>query len=233
MCINTWILGDEPSHKMPSSPIGHFSNPEPLNDFNDISSPEMCDCQNQLGHWDWNGVPHQKLPDSCKRSMGINIDNAPTSDRKGELISDGLRGRNWHTWKVDSDGDTSVTESESDGDTSVTESESNGNTSVIESDPDQEWSSGKINILKSYKGLKKWVVIEQAVQKDSIGNASGDLKDITNKVDATNPTCTKGRKRRLSEDENLGIMTCKKSKVSVHVRIFTCKINAFKRRTFA
>jgi hypothetical protein len=98
MHINIWILCDEPSHKMPSSPIGHFPNPEPLNDFNDISSfktqPEMCDCQNQLGHWDWNGVPHEKLPELCKRSMGINIDNAPTSHRKGELISGGLQGRN-------------------------------------------------------------------------------------------------------------------------------------------
>jgi hypothetical protein len=103
-------------------------------------------------------------------------------------------------------------------------------------DPDQEWTNGKINILKLYKGLKKWVVIGQAVQKDSISNASGDLKDITNEVDAANPTCTKGRKRRLSEDENLGIMTCKRSKVSVYVRIFTfCEINVLKRRkqTFA
>jgi hypothetical protein len=48
-----------------------------------------------------------------------------------------------------------VTESESHGDTSVTESESNGNTSVIESDPDQEWTSGKIKILKLDKALKK------------------------------------------------------------------------------
>jgi hypothetical protein len=77
--------------------------------------------------------------------------------------------------------------------------------------------------------------IEQAVQKDSISNASGDPKDITNKVDAGNPTCTKGHKRRLLEDENLSIMTCKKSKVSVHARLFTYEINVFKRRkrTFA
>ena len=109
--------------------------------------------------------------------MGININNTPTSDRTGKLISDGLQSGNLHTWKVDSDGDTSVTESESNGDTSVTESESNGDTSVtesesngdtsvteskydgnisvIESDPDQEWSNGKINISRLYKGLKK------------------------------------------------------------------------------
>ena len=65
---------------------------------------------------------------------------------------------------------------------------------------------------------------------DPISNASGDLKDVMNKDDATNPTCTKGRKRRLSGDKNLDIMTCKKGKVSVHVRIFTYEINAFKSR---
>ena len=82
---------------MPSSPIGHFSSPEPLNNFNNISSSEMqckmCDCQNQLGHWDWNGVPHEDLPELCKRSMDIYIDDAPASHRKGELISDGLQGK--------------------------------------------------------------------------------------------------------------------------------------------
>ena len=72
------------------------------------------------------------------------------------------------------------------------------------------------------------LVIEQAVLKDSISNAGGDLKDNTKIVDAANLTSTKGCKRRLSEDENLGIMTCKKSKVSVHVRIFTYEINASK-----
>jgi hypothetical protein len=83
---------------MPSSPIGHFPNPEPLNDSSDISSfetqPEMCDHHNQLGHWDWNGVQHENLPELCKRSIGINNDNEPTSHRKGELISDGLQCRN-------------------------------------------------------------------------------------------------------------------------------------------
>jgi hypothetical protein len=85
-----------------------------------------------------------------------------------------------------------------------------------------------MNVLRLYKGLIKWEVIEQAVQNGSISNASGDPKDTMNKVDVANPTCTKGRKRRLSEDENLGIMTCKKSKVSVRMRIFTYGTNAFK-----
>jgi len=126
--------------------------------------------------------------------------------------------------KDDFDGDTSVTESESNGDISVTESESKGNVSDIESQPDREWSHGKIDISRLYEGL----INEPAVLKDSISNKMEDPKVMKNKVDAVNPTCTKGRKRRLSEDENLGILTCKKSKVSVHMRIFTYKINAFK-----
>jgi hypothetical protein len=85
-------------HKMSCSPTpnSHSASPEPLNNFDDISSFEtQCDCQNQLAHYDWNGVPLEDLPELCKRSMGIiNIDNAPTSHREGELISDGLQGRN-------------------------------------------------------------------------------------------------------------------------------------------
>lgn len=50
---------------------------------------------------------------------------------------------------------------------------------------------------------------------------------VVDNVDAANPTCTKGRKRRLSEDENLDTLNCKKSKVSVRMRIFTYRINAF------
>ena len=30
----------------------------------------MCDCQSQLKHYDWNGVPRKDLPDLCKRTMG-------------------------------------------------------------------------------------------------------------------------------------------------------------------
>lgn len=123
--------------KMSSSPTpnSHFTSPKPsINSDTTYSSetePEMCDCQNQLGHWDWSGVPRKNLPELCKRSMGINIDNAPTSQIKGEWISNGLHGRNWHTsGKDDSDGDTSVTES------------------------DHEWPRGKIVIQGLYKGLK-------------------------------------------------------------------------------
>lgn len=48
-------------------------------DSNDIysSSPEPthCDCQNQLGHWDWNGTIREDLPELCKKTMGITPEN--------------------------------------------------------------------------------------------------------------------------------------------------------------
>jgi hypothetical protein len=93
MCINMDIR-DEPfhsiqPHKMSSpTPNSHFTSPKPSIDvdatYSTETEPEMCDCQNQLGHWDWSGVPHENLPELCKRSMGINIDNAPKSQSKGE-----------------------------------------------------------------------------------------------------------------------------------------------------
>ena len=68
----------------------HLATPEPSDNCDITSSfdsqPQCCDCQNQPVHWDWNMVPHENLPELCKQSMGITIDNAPTSDRKGELI---------------------------------------------------------------------------------------------------------------------------------------------------
>ena len=95
----------------------------------------------------------------------------------------------------------------------------------------QTATSSVQNLQRLYKGLKKWVFIELAVQKDLISDASGVPRDITNKVDEANPTCTKGGKQRcLSEDETLDITTCKKCKVSVHMRIFTYRINSFKRK---
>jgi len=34
-------------------------------DSRNVSLPEhtICDCQNQLARWNWNGVPHEDLPD--------------------------------------------------------------------------------------------------------------------------------------------------------------------------
>lgn len=56
------------------------------------SSPEptMCDCQNQLGHFDWNGVPRENLPDLCMRTMGITAENRPISLKMGKQISNNL-----------------------------------------------------------------------------------------------------------------------------------------------
>ena len=78
----------------------HLASPEPSDNCDVTSSfdtqPQWCDCENQLAHWNWNGVPHENLPELCKRTMGIDICiyNAPTSDNKGELISDGLQSGN-------------------------------------------------------------------------------------------------------------------------------------------
>jgi hypothetical protein len=73
----------EPSNNFSSTYSFAIASPEPLDEHDidvDITSsePEMCDCQNQLGHWDWNGVPHEDLPELCKRTMGI------TNQRKSE-----------------------------------------------------------------------------------------------------------------------------------------------------
>ena len=65
-------------HKMSCSPTpnSHFIIPEPSNNCDITSSfettqPEMCCCENQLGHWDWSGVPHEDLPELCKQYMDI------------------------------------------------------------------------------------------------------------------------------------------------------------------
>ena len=82
-------------HKMSNS---HLASPEPSDNCDVTSSfdtqPRCCDCQNQLAHWNWAGVLHEDLPKVCKQTMGIDIKNAPTSDRTGKLISDGLQSGN-------------------------------------------------------------------------------------------------------------------------------------------
>jgi hypothetical protein len=35
----------------------------------------MCDCQNQLGHYDFNGNRREDLPRLCRRTMGIKDGN--------------------------------------------------------------------------------------------------------------------------------------------------------------
>jgi hypothetical protein len=50
------------------------------------SSPEPthCDCQNQLGHYDWNGNTRENLPELCKKTMGIWVPNTPISAENGK-----------------------------------------------------------------------------------------------------------------------------------------------------
>jgi hypothetical protein len=63
-------------------------NSSPSNDFEDMyapsSEPTTCDCENQLGHFDWNGLPLENLPDLCKQTMGIRAGNMPISPRNGK-----------------------------------------------------------------------------------------------------------------------------------------------------
>jgi hypothetical protein len=61
---------------MSSSPI-KLCNSTYSSDFEDVHTspePEMCDCQNQLGHFDWSGNPHENLPELCRRTLGIGAD---------------------------------------------------------------------------------------------------------------------------------------------------------------
>jgi len=63
-------------------------NASPSSNSKDSSpEPAMCDCQNQLAHYDWNGVPQTDLQDLCKRTMGIpliGIGNVAESHENGE-----------------------------------------------------------------------------------------------------------------------------------------------------
>ena len=71
------------SHMMFSSPIlNSCDSSSPWNDSKDDSLPEptMCSCQNQLAHWDWNGIVHKDLLELCKKFFG----DAPTSQKNGE-----------------------------------------------------------------------------------------------------------------------------------------------------
>ena len=46
----------------------HDSNSQPV--------PTVCDCQNQLGHYDWNGDLHKDLPDLCKKTIGLSAEES-------------------------------------------------------------------------------------------------------------------------------------------------------------
>jgi hypothetical protein len=34
-----------------------------------VSSPRVCQCENQLAHWDWNGQPRPNLPECCRPAI--------------------------------------------------------------------------------------------------------------------------------------------------------------------
>lgn len=69
-----------------SSPAISSLNSNPWNNSKDSSpEPTTCDCQSQLKHYDWNGVPRKDLPDLCKRTMGTgNNEDAPVTESSSE-----------------------------------------------------------------------------------------------------------------------------------------------------
>jgi len=97
------------------------------------SSPEptMCSCQNQLGHWDWNGVPHKDLLELCKKTMAMGED-ALTSQKDGENMFQFSPRQELRNLEDGSDNG------------------ANGDTSATESDRewDPEWEHGKTNLLE-------------------------------------------------------------------------------------
>lgn len=36
-----------------------------------VSSSSVCQCGNQLAHWDWAGRPHPDLPECCRPAVAI------------------------------------------------------------------------------------------------------------------------------------------------------------------
>ena len=91
----------------------------------------MCSCQNQLGHWDWNGVPHKDLLELCKKTMAMGED-ALTSQKDGENMFQFSPRQELRNLEDGSDNG------------------ANGDTSATESDRewDPEWEHGKTNLLE-------------------------------------------------------------------------------------
>ena len=80
---------------MSSSPA-NSRDTSPSNDSRDDSSvsqpePMICSCQNQLAHWDWEGVLHKNLPELCRQFIEEDKDDAETS--AAESDSDWEHGR--------------------------------------------------------------------------------------------------------------------------------------------
>ena len=45
------------------------------NMYSSSPEPKISDCQNQLGHFDWDGILHENLPDLCKQTMAIRTED--------------------------------------------------------------------------------------------------------------------------------------------------------------
>ena len=51
-----------------------------------VLSPKVCQCGNQLAHWDWAGGPHPDLPECCWPAVEIGyatmVSHIPVNDSK-------------------------------------------------------------------------------------------------------------------------------------------------------
>ena len=51
-----------------------------------VSSPRVCQCENQLAHWDWAGRLHPDLPECCWPAVAIGyakmLSHIPANDGK-------------------------------------------------------------------------------------------------------------------------------------------------------
>ena len=82
---------------MLSSPMKiYYSTPQDdsTDTYSSSSEFQICDCQSQLGHFDWNGNPHENLPDLCKQTMGIRAENIKNGKQKSNNFYDKI----WHTY---------------------------------------------------------------------------------------------------------------------------------------
>ena len=72
---------------MNSVPFYLMSSPMKLDNstytsgFEDMygDEPAICDCHNQLGHYDWSGNQLENLPELCRRTLGIGVRAEHTS----------------------------------------------------------------------------------------------------------------------------------------------------------
>lgn len=211
-----------------SSPM-KLDNSTYSSDFEDIynsSEPSICDCQNQLGHFDWGGNLRDDLRDSCKRALGIRTEYTPISLINGEdksIIS--MATIDKPIDEISTIGSGSATDSDDKwkhGNTYqiaciITSwkgiavilrratrdrlKDSNGEVGIVEDKGDAEPALGEVGIVED---------------KGDAGRASRDVSIFEDKGDAGDLPRTKDRKRKISDKENEDTWTSKKkSKVSV------------------